>query len=130
MYDIRGYRISRYQYIHCQVFKEPSKCLGQPYLLATLEKTFFSMNRYVSQKHQDEVQVNPRILQSAVLQSWQQSGDLFLQILIIIRNSAQVWLDLGFTVNCVKTVAFLHILPCNLGDILSEPGIFLFRVYE
>jgi len=88
------------------------------------------MNRYVSQKHQDEVQVNPRILQSAVLQSWQQSGDLFLQILIIIRNSAQVWLDLGFTVNCVKTVAFLHILPCNLGDILSEPGIFLFRVYE
>jgi hypothetical protein len=107
------------------IFKEPSKCLGQPYLLATLEETFFSMNRYVSQKHQDQILVNPRILQSR-----QQSGDLSLHILIIIRSSAQVWLDLGFTVNCVKTVAFLHILPCNLGDILSEPGVYLFRVYE
>jgi len=125
----RGYHVSRYQYIHCQVFKEPSKCLGQPYLLATQE-TFFSMNRFVSQKHYDHVQVNPRIFHSAVMQIQQQLGALSLQILIIIRRSAHVWLDLGFTVNCVKTVAFLHIMPCNLGDILSEPGFSLFRVYE
>jgi hypothetical protein len=62
------------------------------------------------------------------MQSRQQSGDLSLQILIISRSSAQVWLDLGFTVNCVKTVAFLHIMPCNSGDILSKPGVSLFRV--
>lgn len=115
MYDISGY-VSRYQYIHYQVFKEPSKCLGEPYLLATLEETFFSMNKFVSQQHQDQVQVNSRILQGAVMQSRQQSGDLSLQILIITRSSAQVWLDLGFTVNCVKTLAFLRIMPCNLGD--------------
>jgi hypothetical protein len=126
----QSYHVSRYQYIHCHVFKEPCKCLGQPYLLATLEETFFSMNRFVSQKHQDQVQVNPRILQGAVMQSQQQSGDLSLQILIIIRRSAQVWLDLSFTVNCFKTVAFLHIMPCNLGGVLSEPGVSLFKLYE
>jgi hypothetical protein len=123
LYDIRGYYVSRFQYIHCHIFKEPSKCLGQPYLLATQEEMFFGMNRFVSQKHQDQVRVNPRILQGAVMQL-----AAVTQILIIIRSSARVWLDLGFTVNCVRTVAFLHIIPCNLGDVLSEPGVSLFRV--
>lgn len=115
MYGIRGYHVNRYQYVHCNVFKESSKCLGQSYLLATQEETFFSMKRFVSQKHQDQIQVNPRIHQGAVMQSRQQSVDLSLQILLIIRSSAQVWLNLGFTVNGVKTVA-LHIMPCSLGD--------------
>lgn len=68
------------------------------------------VNAWVSQKRQDQVEVNPRILQSR-----QQSGDLSLQILIIIKSSAQIWLDLGFTVNCVKTVAFLHITAMQFG---------------
>jgi len=103
---------------------------GSAIFVSYTGRNVFSMNRFVSQKHQDQVQVNPRILQGAVMQSQQWSGDLSLQILIIIRRSAQVWLNLGFTVNCVKTVAFLHIMPCNLGDVLSESGVSLFRLYE
>ena len=58
------------------------------------------------------------------------SQAISLQISIIIRSTAQVWLDLGFTVNCVKTVAFLHVMTYNFGGSLSEPGVSLFGVYE